>query len=88
MVQVDYDPESDSLYLYNEKEKAKHSVEFQENFVIDFGFGDDVVGLEVLNAAKSLGVSKGELKGIKEAKLSVLTSKGKSPADILFNKAR
>jgi uncharacterized protein YuzE len=72
MVKVDYDEKFDILYIYKEGEKVKFSVEALNNFVINLGFNGKVVGLEILNASKTLKVSKNELKNIKRAKISTL----------------
>jgi uncharacterized protein YuzE len=72
MAKVDYDEKFDILYIYKEGEKVKFSVEALNNFVINIGFNGKVVGLEILNASKTLKVSKNELKNIERAKISTL----------------
>jgi len=76
MIDFDYDMASDSLYLYKKGEKAKHSVEVLKNFIVDLGFGEDVSGLEILNASKMLGVDKKDLGEIREVKVSLTKAKG------------
>jgi uncharacterized protein YuzE len=72
MIKADYDQKWDILYLHKEGEKTKFSIEVLNNFVIDVGFDGRVVGLEVLNASKTLKVAKNELKNIKKAKISTI----------------
>lgn len=72
MVKFDYDYKWDALYIYKENEKAKFSVDVLDNFVIDIGFKEEVVGLELLNASKVLKLPKKALKNIKAAKLTTL----------------
>jgi len=76
MVKVDYDWKHDILYIYKENERAKFSVEVLNNFVIDIGFDNKVVGLEIFDASKTLRIAKKELKNIKKAKLATLIRKG------------
>jgi len=75
MMDFDYDLDSDSLYLYKKGENAKHSVEVLKNFIVDLGFGNNVAGLEILNASKMLGVAKKDLEKIKSAKMSLTKAK-------------
>ena len=75
MAKVNYDWKHDILYIYK-NERAKFSVEVLNNFVIDIGFDNKVVGLEIFDASKILRIAKKELKNIKKAKLATLIRKG------------
>lgn len=75
MVKIDYDYEYDILYIHRENGRAKFSIEVLENFVIDIGFDNKVVGLEIFDASKVLKVAKKELKNIKKARLATIMRK-------------
>lgn len=55
---ISYDTENDILFV-NMGEKAEHAVQM-DNFVVDFSFSDKVVGMEILDAAKTLSEFTGE----------------------------
>lgn len=50
---ADYDEESDTLYLYSKKEKAAYSIHFG-NIMLDMARNGEVIGLEFLNAIKTI----------------------------------
>ena len=52
-LQIDYDIESDTLYLYSAKDRATRSVTFG-NLNLDFGKDGSVIGLEFLDATATL----------------------------------
>jgi len=72
--QVDYDREEDVLYLYNEDEKVKGSLETEISkgigIVLDLNNRKQVVGIEIFNASEFLELSKGEIEEIKSARVS------------------
>lgn len=70
----DYDPENDSLFIYDPRLKSKASVELND-IIIDYNTKGDVSGLEVLNATKFFIELSGKkiesLNNIKECKLDI-----------------
>jgi len=52
-LQSDYDAETDTLYLYSKKKPVASSVELG-NLIIDLGKDGSVVGIECLNATRTL----------------------------------
>ena len=53
VLQSDYDNETDTLYLYSTKEKTSASVSLGD-LIIDYAAKGEVMGLEFLNATKTL----------------------------------
>lgn len=76
---VDYDFENDVLYVYS-GEKVQDSLEI-EKFVLDFSFDNRIVGVEILNASKTLSnilnikIGKRLLSSLKEAGISITHGK-------------
>jgi len=76
---VDYDYENDVLYVYTGN-TVKDSMQI-EDFVIDFSGGNRIVGVEVMNASKTLSelagfkLAKNVLSKIKNATISVRQGK-------------
>jgi len=73
-----YDKENDDLFLFNPAAKSKGSVEFG-GIVLDYGTKKELVGLQIMNAAKLIkdlvDVDAAEIKALlnnlKECKLDV-----------------
>jgi uncharacterized protein YuzE len=55
MVQVEYDPKADALYIWVRKAKYDISEELAENVIIDLDKKGRIIGLEVLDASKNMG---------------------------------
>jgi uncharacterized protein YuzE len=55
MVQVEYDPKADAMYIWVRKAKYDISEELAENVVIDLDKKGRIIGMEVLDASKNLG---------------------------------
>ena len=56
-IKFDYDQENDSLFIFRPNEKVKGSVEIGE-FVVDLDMSlNKVVGLEIINASKTLALA-------------------------------
>ena len=51
-MRIDYDPESDALYLRLAESRVLESKEVQPGIILDFDEKAQVVGVEVLNASK------------------------------------
>jgi len=66
-----YDKNEDMLYVYSGKH-PKFSLEVN-NLVLDISSRGQVVGIEILDASKFLGISKKMLAAIKEAKISSIS---------------
>lgn len=58
---IDYDYENDSLFLFTKGAGYTHSLNLN-NIIIDFGAGNYIKGVEILNASKKFGVAKYVLK--------------------------
>ena len=64
----DYDSENDSIFIYR-KEKTRGSIDIGD-FILDISYDGKVVGIEILNASKSLksfNLTKEDLENIKMA---------------------
>jgi uncharacterized protein YuzE len=70
----DYDPENDSLFIYDTNSKSKASVEL-DDFIIDFNSNKEICAIEILNASRFFQELdfKESLEGIKECKLDIIT---------------
>ncbi len=55
MVQVEYDKKADAMYIWIRKAKHDISEELAENVVIDLDKKGRIIGIEVLDASKSMG---------------------------------
>ncbi|MBI5635451.1 DUF2283 domain-containing protein [Candidatus Micrarchaeota archaeon] len=53
VLQSDYDSQTDTLYLYSTKEKTSTSVSLGD-LIIDYAPSGEVIGIEFLNATKTL----------------------------------
>jgi len=74
MAKASYDPEVDVLYIRGSG-KVSSSMEIAENFVLDLGKENKVVGIEIFHASKVLRIPKSQLKEIKKASLSTVITK-------------
>jgi uncharacterized protein YuzE len=54
MVQVEYDPKADAMYIWLRKAKYDISEELTENVVIDLDKNGRILSIEVLDASKNL----------------------------------
>jgi uncharacterized protein YuzE len=52
-LQIDYDGESDTLYLHSGKEKAAGSIDFGST-ILDYSKKGEAIGIEFLNATKTI----------------------------------
>jgi len=76
----DYDPENDSLFLYDPNSKSNSSIELGD-LIIDFNNQKQVSGIELLNASDffkdldldDVAIDKNTLKGLKECKINIIT---------------
>ncbi len=82
MIEFDYDPKGDAFELFKKGEKIKSSVEVAEDYFINLGQKGTVVGLEILKASEALGLSKKELKAVKDVEL--YTSETKTGRKVVF----
>ena len=58
-MKITYDPEADAAYLsFKEKRGEVTTVHLTADIAIDLGQGEEVVGIEVLDASKHLGISR------------------------------
>ena len=75
----DYDPENDSLFLYDPKSKSKASIELGD-IIIDFNTKKEISGVELLDASKffkeikleGVQVGKSLLKEIQGCKIEIV----------------
>lgn len=66
---IDYDENNDIFYISNE-EKIKASIDIGD-FVLDISHNNLICGIEIMDASENLGISKDDLKFIKNIKMSV-----------------
>lgn len=77
---VSYDYKENILYV-NKGKRVKDSLQIG-NFVIDFSFKDKVVGIEIMEASKSISflsgvrITKKDLKNIEHAEVNMKEGKG------------
>jgi len=75
----DYDPDNDSLFLYDPKSKSKASVEL-DDLIIDYNSRKEITGIEMLNASaflKDVGcngfaVTREALRELKGCKVDIM----------------
>jgi len=79
----DYDGENDDLFLFRADSKSKGSVEFGKKIVLDFNKDRELVGIEILDATKTLSElapAKKEfinlLKNLRECKIEIRENAG------------
>jgi uncharacterized protein YuzE len=75
----DYDPENDSLFMYDPNSKSKASIEM-DDLIVDFNAKKEISGIELLQATAFLkdlseqaAVDKSMLSDIKECKVEIIT---------------
>lgn len=51
-MQFSYDKVANAMYIKFSNEKVRVTEEISEGIIIDYGLGDDVIGIEVLNYSK------------------------------------
>jgi uncharacterized protein YuzE len=56
MVRVEYDDKADAMYIWLRRTKYDISEELAENVLIDLDKNGRIVGIEVLDASKNLGM--------------------------------
>jgi uncharacterized protein YuzE len=56
MVRVEYDDKADAMYIWLRRTKYEISEELAENVLIDLDKNGRIVGIEVLDASKNLGM--------------------------------
>ena len=84
----DYSDYSDILHIQKKNEKTKGSVELGD-FTLDFGIGNEVVGLEIEHASEFFGqvdIDRKSLKDIQEAQL--LIDKRNPQCQVIFMKLK
>jgi len=55
MVRVEYDSKADAMYVWLRKARYEISEELAENVMIDLDKDGRIIGIEILDATKSLG---------------------------------
>lgn len=56
-MKISYDPRVDAAYIYLKDEPAEvTTVRLTEDIAVDFGPGEEVVGIEILSASLHLGL--------------------------------
>ncbi|MBI4302102.1 MAG: DUF2283 domain-containing protein [Chloroflexi bacterium] len=56
-MKIQYDREVDAAYIYLKERPAQvTTVRLSEDVAVDFGPGEEVVGIEILDASKHLGL--------------------------------
>lgn len=58
-MKITYDPEADAAYIrFKEGQVEVTTIRLSEDVAIDLGLGEEVVGIEILDASKNLGLGK------------------------------
>ncbi len=56
-MKIKYDPKVDAAYIsFRERPKQVTTIRVTQDIAIDFGPGEEIVGIEVLDASKHLGI--------------------------------
>ena len=56
-MKIKYDPKVDAAYIsFTERPKQVTTIRVTQDIAIDFGPGEEIVGIEVLDASKHLGI--------------------------------
>jgi len=59
-VKITYDPEADAAYIRFKRDRVEvTTIRLSEDVAIDLGPGEEVVGIEILDASKNMGLGKG-----------------------------
>ncbi|MBI2847794.1 MAG: DUF2283 domain-containing protein [Chloroflexi bacterium] len=57
-MKITYDPEVDAAYIYFKKRRGPvTTVRLSEDIAVDFGPGEKIRGIEILDASKYLGLT-------------------------------
>jgi len=72
-----YDKELDILYISKNNKKTRFSVGVSDFFILDIGFKNNVVGLEILGASRNLNIHRKQLENIKKANVRTFTKNKK-----------
>lgn len=60
-MKIRYDPSVDAAYIYFQESEAQvTTVRLTEDIAVDFGPGEEIFGIEVLNASWHLGLKREE----------------------------
>lgn len=58
-MKIHYDPEVDALYISFKKGATQViTIRLTEDFSVDFGPGEEIAGIEVLDASQHLGIDR------------------------------
>ena len=74
MLKYSYDKRSDILYVYDEGESVKSSLDIFPGFVVDINHSNRIVGLEIIDASELFNVPKSWIDDLKNMKLSTIMS--------------
>jgi len=59
-VKITYDSEADAAYIRFKRGRVEvMTIRLNEDVAIDLGPGEEVVGIEILDASKNMGLGKG-----------------------------
>ena len=59
-MKITYDPEADAAYIRFKRDRVEvTTIRLSEDVAIDLGPGEEVVGIEILDASKNMGLGKG-----------------------------
>lgn len=74
-MRITYDPEVDAAYIYlTEKRGQVTTAQVNDRVFLDYGKGDDLVGIEILDASKVLGFDRERPRITIDKALAVSTS--------------
>ncbi|RNI15792.1 DUF2283 domain-containing protein [Methanohalophilus sp. RSK] len=69
----DYDSLNDSFFAFSKGVQYKSSIEI-DGVLLDVGMDNSIVGIEILDAAKRFGISKYDMKNLKQIRADIKVS--------------
>ena len=63
-MEYSYDKREDILYVFDDKESVRGSIDIFPGFVVDINFSHKIVGLEIFGASKVFGIPKKHLENL------------------------
>lgn len=54
-MKINYDPNTNTLYVLLKDDEITESQEIKPGFIVDYNIRDEIVGLEILQAAEHVG---------------------------------
>lgn len=75
-MKYNYDKENDILYIYDDKETFRGSLDVFPGFIVDVNHQGKVIALEIIDASNLLEIPKKWLNDLKKIKLATIIREG------------